>query len=455
MKKLLVFLALISTMLIACEPTTSSSVSSSSSTSSSASSEVVSETIDVYFYNSDSWAGVSVYPFADDAPLLGSWPGVAATDIGNGWWKATLALDVSKKAFNVIFNNNGAGLQNPAVLIEDEVSVYVNIKGNLFASKEAAVADLAFVENTKIYFYNSNNWSPVHAYGWGNGEPFGGWPGIEMTNEGDGWYSVVYAYDAAKAPFNIIITGATDNPRTESYIDDATNVYLTINSNLQYPSKEAAIASLNIEEKTKVYFYNAEAWTNLNAYVYATVDGNNVEPLGGWSGRACVEESDGWWSVEVPLLAGANPFNIIFNGKLGEENKQVDNYIDSNDKVYATLNGVYASKEIAEVGLGIREATKIYFYNSDNWETVYAYVYATVNDKNYEPLGGWSGTLATEDENGWYYVEVALDVDVDKFNIIFNNASGQQTPGYYIESRTNVFATMTALYSSKEAAMAS
>lgn len=456
MKKLFAVLALLCLTLVGCNLTPESSSSSSKPSTSTSTDSSVGETTDVYFYNSKEWDEVAAYVFVNDQALFGSWPGNLAEDIGEGWWKASLEVDVSETPFNIIFNDNGNGEQAGTAYIEDEVSVYVNFKGNTFDTKAAAIEDLDVVETTKIYFYNSDNWTSLKAYGWALGAEdinlLGAWPGTPMTEEGDGWWYVIYPFSTATNPVNIIITGETEHPRSEVYVNNTTEVYLTVNSNMKFASKEAAEASLIVEEVTKVYFYNHEEWTNLHGYVYYFEEESSehaTEPLGGWAGRALTEEGDNWWSVDVPLLASETPFNIIFNGTLGETGVQVDIFIDDLDNVYTSVGGIKDSDQTSVLAeLDLVPATRVYFYNSVEWNNVRAHVWYKADDVDTNLFGNWPGKAAKEIGDNWYSILVYLD---GPFNIIFNGDGGQ-TGASYIENDTNVYVNVRGeLFTSKEA----
>ncbi len=91
---------------------------------------------------------------------------------------------------------------------------------------------------------------------------------------------------------------------------------------------------------------------------------------------------------------------------------------------------------------------RVWFYNSADWPTVYAYFY-----KNNAPLfGPWPGNEAIQEGNSrWWYIEVPDDVP---FNIIFNSGGGSQAGGVYIEELKEVYTTVEPdkLYNTKEEA---
>ena len=97
-----------------------------------------------------------------------------------------------------------------------------------------------------------------------------------------------------------------------------------------------------------------------------------------------------------------------------------------------------------------RASTRVYFYNSDSWAKVNAYVF---NASNGEALGGWPGKAASGDGSGWYYVDVPAN---PAFMIIFHNGSGIQTKDTSIPDAASVYVTVKSkVFTSKEAAEAS
>lgn len=111
------------------------------------------------------------------------------------------------------------------------------------------------VDSTDIYFLNTDNWSEVNAYVYGTpGEVLGGWPGMAATNIGNRWWKISVPADAVSTPFSIILTNGDESKRTESYISDRTNVYLTVVTDAKYSSAEEAESAMGVsgggEEET-------------------------------------------------------------------------------------------------------------------------------------------------------------------------------------------------------------
>lgn len=197
-------------------------------------------------------------------------------------------------------------------------------------------------------------------------------------------------------------------------------------------------------EATPIYFLNTEGWDNVYAYVWG-----DSEALGGWPGTQAQNNGGDWYTISVPRGTG---FNVIFNNGGGNQAGNV--YVNDSANTYLTMNAdaAYSSKSAAESAVGyVNAVTRVYFYNSQNWSTVSAYTYGSK-----EFLGGWPGTVATADGDGWYYIDVP-QVATDGFNIIFNdNNNGNQAGDVYITDTSNVYLTMTAdtKYASKDAALA-
>ena len=57
--------------------------------------------------------------------------------------------------------------------------------------------------------------------------------------------------DAATTPFSIILTNSGETKRTESYISDTVNVYLTTQTDKKYSSKEVAEEAMGVSSGEK------------------------------------------------------------------------------------------------------------------------------------------------------------------------------------------------------------
>ncbi|MDE7454268.1 MAG: starch-binding protein, partial [Clostridia bacterium] len=95
--------------------------------------------------------------------------------------------------------------------------------------------------------------------------------------------------------------------------------------------------------------------------------------------------------------------------------------------------------------------TRLYFYNSQRWKTVYAYgywTYTAANNANVEDFGGWPGTTMYPDEReNWYYIDLPQDIDKIKtapynvtngIGIVFNDSKSGRAE-LAISNKTNVY----------------
>lgn len=199
------------------------------------------ESTTVYFLNSENWENVYAYVWGD-SEALGAWPGIKTQDDGTAWHSISVPGGVG---FNIIFND-GNGSQSGNVYVTDTSSVYLTMAEKVkYATKSAAENAMSFVStSTRVYFYNSSDWSSVSAYVYGSREALGEWPGTAATSEGNKWYYVDVPMTASEG-FTIIFNDNNNGSQAaDIYINDSTNVYLLADSDTKYSSKAAAAASM-------------------------------------------------------------------------------------------------------------------------------------------------------------------------------------------------------------------
>lgn len=155
-----------------------------------------------------------------------------------------------------------------------------------------------------------------------------------------------------------------------------------------------------------VYFYNYKGWSSVSAYSWISDTVNNAK----WPGvkMTKVDGHDDWYSITVSGSFSNIQFNNSNNGQ------QTADLVIDNDKPY--FNG-YEWTDGFNTYEGPSSRT-VYFYNSENWSTVYAYTW---------PKGGgntnWPGVKMTkvDGHDGWYSIEVDIAYNM----IVFNNGTNQ------------------------------
>jgi len=171
-------------------------------------------------------------------------------------------------------------------------------------------------EPTTMYFLNSQNWSQVGAYVYGDkGELLGAWPGVDAVEAeelGTGWVKV----ELSDTPsFNIIFFNKENEAeRAELLIPDAAHAYVSA-TGVSYASVKEAEEAL-AATPTVLYFVTNDKWEEV--YAYADKDGSDVGAA--WPGMKAepAEEGmgEGWWKVEVPQNALLDSFDVVFHNKM-------------------------------------------------------------------------------------------------------------------------------------------
>ena len=106
------------------------------------------------------------------------------------------------------------------------------------------------------------------------------------------------------------------------------------------------------------------------------------------------------------------------------------------------FNCVYSNPETG--------TTRLYFYNTQRWKTVYAYSYWTyvgANNTSVEDFGPWPGKRCIEDvdHENWYYIDLPQDpAELPKYGangvgVVFNNTKGKIKQDAFIANKTNVY----------------
>ncbi len=197
-------------------------------------------------------------------------------------------------------------------------------------------------------------------------------------------------------------------------------------------------------ETTTVWYYNSEGWDSVYAYA------DNDDLLGGSPGSEATEGENDWWSIDVEVNVLSNPLTITFND--GDGNEAESAYINHPNNVYVSHEGDAMTTRRAVVEL-YGEFFRIYFYNSEDWESINAYSWHEGGNL----IGDWPGTSVEEDEDGWVYIEIPGAIeDREGLNIIFNGQLDDedvQTDDTAIENADDIYMTVNGeMFDSKQAA---
>ena len=205
----------------------------------------------VYFTNNKGWSDVKAYAWnAQDAALLGEWPGTAATkaytnDFGEDVYKVTLPA----AAVGVVFNGNGGqsnDKQTADITPANNTGYYPtqqNGEGKwevgswpVVDNDETTVPGTTVpgpsvttpVGTKTVYFTNNKGWSDVKAYAWNAQDAalLGEWPGTSATKAytndfGEDVYKVTLPAAAVGVVFNG--NGGQSNDKQTADITPADN----------------------------------------------------------------------------------------------------------------------------------------------------------------------------------------------------------------------------------------
>lgn len=214
-------------------------------------------------------------------------------------------------------------------------------------------------DTTTVYFLNSNNWSNVNAYVWGDSESLGAWPGTQAQSDGSNWKKVTVPRGTG---FNIIFNDGNGNQAGNVYITDSSNVYVTMVENAAYSSKSAAEAAMgmssgsqpDIKEELNLSgvgavtsFVELEAESaNTNGSVLAKSTAYSSDIQSEASGRQAVQlDADGEY-VEFTLTEKADCMVVRYcipdSGDGAGIDKTLSMYVDGSHKNDISVTSRYA-----------------------------------------------------------------------------------------------------------------
>ena len=212
----------------------------------------------VYVQANNGWSNLHCYMW-NGSGNNGEWPGVLMTDEGNGVYSYTLSGDYD----NIIFNNGSGGNENqtgdmayPGAnqiydLKSGQWSAYSGGGDTPIPTGAQPTTPVPTVPSGDyvVYFKNTANWSSVNCYMWNTAsDSNSAWPGVKMTDVGDG----VWMYTASKKFANCIFNNGSDQT------SDLTAGYGQIydygnNSWAPYDLSDLRVASFSADPESEIY----------------------------------------------------------------------------------------------------------------------------------------------------------------------------------------------------------
>ena len=273
-----------------------------------------------------------------------------------------------------------------------------------------------------IYYDNSStNWSPVYCYMWkknvtGNAAVV--WPGTQMTSLGNN----IYSYDVPDGDYDQVIFNA----------GDMTGDKTKQTSDLDYPGggkiyRNGTWSDYGTTTPTQPTTQPTTA--PVNRVLIGDVDLN---------GRVSIKDATTvqlYLAESITLTANAktaadvNKDSKINISDVSAIQRYLSQFNDSNNYCGTYTGGTEPTNPTTAPTTSPAPTTQpttapsgnyIYYYNSDNWSTVYAHMW---NSNNSSQTTQWHGTPMTDLGNKVWRVEVPSGYD----SVVFNDNGSNQT----------------------------
>ncbi len=262
----------------------------------------------VFVVNITTWDAITLYQWGDVNNLNGDWPGAepTGTQVVGGieftYWdmgEANTGLNQ-----NLIFNNNGGGIQlaDFAYTIDHDVYLEVSDAGvkeidpySYGGQQTTDNGQQTTDEKVIIAVKNSVGYADPHLYVWGDSEACGGWPGsapVKVTD--NGWYLFELP---AGGTFNLILND-NGSPQVDGpAVLTSGSYFFDVNSVWEESPNRVTIENGGIYADPCLYAWGAG------------------EIYGGWRGIRPSSNENG--TLVFPLPNDGGEYNLILNGDGG------------------------------------------------------------------------------------------------------------------------------------------
>lgn len=220
----------------------------------------------VYFDNSvTNWSTVYCYLWSDNGN--NGWPGVPMTNIEGDIWAYTL-----NGSYNKVIFDEGDGKQQSADLdypgpgkvgkptsnVDKFQVSWSDYSGSATVPASATQATQSQTSTTpvasagSVYCQNDAGWSKVCCYMWNSADDKNAeWPGVKMTELGDGVWEYNYTKNYANVIFNV---GSSDNQTGDLVFPGNSQIYNNKTNTWEpYSSSPVKITALTTDIKSPAY----------------------------------------------------------------------------------------------------------------------------------------------------------------------------------------------------------
>ncbi|MBR2047522.1 MAG: type I pullulanase [Oscillospiraceae bacterium] len=291
----------------------------------------------IHYRNTNMWDKVYAYSWLKGSgdTLTGDWPGKALSedDDHENWYTLTLSDLNATKGVGILFSKGGDDGKTPDIIIEaDGEYWYDAVNGGLLTeSKDTSWPNGSmptYTYDVTLHFVNVQNWSTVKLYTWGaGGEQHGGWPGAQLSEDENGWYTAQFTYTAIEGQGKSFLYSG-DGQTVDLWLD-ASAFERDVFGNYSI-EKWVGITTRN-EGK-----YNADIESDAASIVWPmVVDGQSVTiqyknkdadkvtiagTFNGWGDTEMKEQGDGVWTVTLTDLApGVYQYKFVADRNMDKE----------------------------------------------------------------------------------------------------------------------------------------
>ena len=223
-----------------------------------------------------------------------------------------------------------------------------------------------------------------------------GWPGLAMTDLGDGWYG--FNFNEGSPAANIIFNDGGN--QTANLVRAKNGCYVDAAWQDSCPPYLGDVAPVD----TLTLRFEAPAdWTAVNVYYWGTTP---VDASAGWPGEAATAVYGNWWTFEMPT--GVTASSLIFNNGAGAQTG--DLYRDG-DGCYSFASASWSDDCTISM--------TVYFEKPADWAPALNTYFFNAS----APSPAWPGDAMTDLGNNWY--SYAFPDGVFSANVIFNDGTNQ------------------------------
>ena len=178
-----------------------------------------------------------------------------------------------------------------------------------------------------VYFHNTDNWPEVRIHYWDTSPVVAStnWPGNELTEIGDGWFS--YQFPNGVTAANVIFNNNNNGIQTNNLYREGDGCYVW---------QDVDFTDSCVLPGIKVYFKKAidSDWTD-DIHIHYW----NASPAQGtdWPGEQTTNLGDGWFFFQMP--EGVRSTNLIFNDADTGTGGQTPDLSRNKDGCYSFENG--------------------------------------------------------------------------------------------------------------------